>query len=257
MTFFINLLFAISARAELNSNEVDQFFHWLSQTEKQFSECKIESKNGFYNLCDNTKVSKNVLVQLAAQNSAKIEKFFLEKNIRTIKLCDSSAAGCSKPDSKTQKQMSQLHGLYNPIDNSITFKEGSSAGVLIHEFVHYLQTRNENPINGKVYKKNRLEIQKKISAELDILEARIAAAQKNKDQKNLMDYMQKFININNYMLQFGHWQDLVDERSIFLLYKQYGKEIGISKADIDFAIKKLENLCENPKLKSLLKNECP
>lgn len=252
MNFLFVLLIATSARAEFDGIAVRQYFNWLSETEKHFSECKVELKNGYYILCDNTKVSKAHLMDLAKKNQVDIEKFLSEKNIKTIKLCDLKKIDCVQADSKTQRQMSHLHGLYSPTDNSITFKDGSSTGVLIHEYVHYLQSRNENPINGKVYKKSRLEIQKKITAELDRLEKKIKEAEKNKNQKEIMTQMQKFISVNDHLLEFGKWQDLVDERSIFLLYKSHGKDIGLQQSDIDFAKKKLTALCENKNLKPIL-----
>lgn len=252
MKFTIFLFFSLWAKAELDTPKIDGFFNWLNQSESKFSNCKIELKNNFYILCDNTKVPKDVLVKLAQKKPAEVEKFLNEKNIKIIKICNSSSKDCIPADSKTQKSMTHLHGLFNAAENSITYKEGSSTGVLIHEYIHYLQTRNENPINSKVYKKTRNEIQKQISSELDYLELKIVQAQKSKNNVEMMKLTQVFIKINNYMIEFGKWQDLIDERSIFLLFKNHGVDIGFAQADIDFAIKKLNALCDNPKLKSSL-----
>ena len=68
----------------------------------------------------------------------------------------------------------------------------------------------------------------------------------------MMKLTQVFIKINSYMIDFGKWQDIIDERSIFLLYKDHGNEIGMAQTDIDFAVKKLNALCDNAKLKRSL-----
>jgi hypothetical protein len=189
-----------------------------------------------------------------------------ERHLKVEILCDKTsgkpepfAAGCAeRSPRKMFDVITSLHGQYLPEERTILIRSTATPGALIHEFLHSLQADNSNPIYGKVYKRDRLKVQRSIadamSAELEIVKKLEAAGRK--DELNI--HVKTFESGAELLQHFGLWQDLIDERSLFQLYLKFGQEFGASDDDLALARKNMGFICENKALTPVLpKSECP
>jgi hypothetical protein len=261
------LLFSLLARLPAHAEPLEEavsFFEWLESHAREFAACEPRLDQGDYILCDNTRVPKAELEHLFALPAAKLEEELKAKGLQVELVCagDGTKAllegSCQKDSTnKMFAEISSLHGKYLPEEKRILIRNSASPGSLIHEFVHSLQSSNENSIYGQVYKKKRNRIQGALNRLMDSDLKAVQELEKNGRQAEAKPKMQEFLVASDAMRGFAPWQDLIDERSIFLLYLKFGKSFGATDADLALARKNLGFICGNPKLKELLpKTQC-
>jgi hypothetical protein len=262
---FIILSFCLNAQAETTEQKASQFFDWLNRNEKLFIDCEIKKENDQITLCDQTQVSYSDLKKLFSLNQKELIQVLKKKNIQVEVICESknsisqdSKESClSESSSITFKKVSSLHGLYVPDQNKIIIRSQATNGTLLHEYLHYEQSQNKNKIDGHIYKTEKNKLRQQIEADLDQLILEIKKLEINKEKEKIKSKVDQFMKLNNFMLAFGQWQDLIDERSLFLLFLKFEKDFSIQKSDIDLARKNLKFICQRKDFKfPLSKNEC-
>ncbi len=250
----ILFVFAFFSLAEARSTQqkASDFFNWLNKNEKLFVDCQIQKTNDEITLCDHTKVSYSEVKKLFALSSGELIKEFNKKNIQVEVVSDSNEL-----KNKTFKKVSSLHGLYLPDENKIIVRSGATTGVLIHEYLHFKQSTNQEKIDGHIYKGEKNKLRNEIESDLDQMMVEIKSLEQKKDKQKLNLKASEFIQLNNFMVDFGKWQDLIDERSLFLLFLKFEKDFSIPKADIELAQKNLKFICNRKDLKFKLSTaEC-
>jgi hypothetical protein len=257
---------AVPAMATMHDEALTKtidFFSWLEKNTKSFGQCEPKKEKDTYILCDNTKINQSELAELFKKTPGDLIQFFKSKNITTEVICtdakETLVKECLKESSnKTFSSIGSLHGKYLPEEKKILIRNSASPGSLVHEYIHYLQSENTNPIYGKVYKKERNQVQSELKQFMDDKIALILKMEGQTNNKNeLQLHLKEFGTATQAMLGFAPWQDLIDERSIFLLYIKFGKEFGATDTDISFAKKNMGFICNNEKLKPVLsKTSC-
>lgn len=229
-----------------------------------FTQCQISTQNGNYVLCDNTQVSKTFLTKLFSLPPEKLVAAVENSGVKIEVLCDQDAAeqpfakNCQTSSSRKQFiKLGQLHGQYLPEENVILIRSSTSKGSLVHEYIHSLQAKNRTPILGKLYKAERVQLQ---AALLQAMDEKIAAIQKLEAEGRKADaakMLPEFMEISDLMQQFAPWQDLIDERGIFILYLTHGKEFGVAEADLALARKNMGFICKSKMWSGkITANEC-
>jgi len=144
-----------------------------------------------------------------------------------------------------------------PEHNTILIKSSTSTGSLIHEYIHHLQSNNIQPFKGKLYKKERNAIQKELIQQMDSKIEIIQNLEKQGKHSELQNHMPEFMYAANSLQDFAPWQDLIDERSIFLLFINHAEELKIHFDDVSLAKQNMRYICESAAWKNKLsKNEC-
>ncbi len=225
-----------------------EFLDWLNQHKADFVNCAPKIEEDQYRLCDNTLVDKNLLQSLFKKTADDLHRFITQEKIKLKVYCNGGSAPgifakhCVAPDSKS---LGNLHGKYLPEENTILIQSDASRGDLIHEYIHYLQFRNSNPVYGKRYKAERVEIQKALVQKMD---KAIEKSKLAKTQQEIEPLVNSVKEASAQLIQFSYWQDLIDERNIFLLFLNHGHEFGVSKEDLDLAQKNMGFICKREKL---------
>ena len=248
LSFFILTL----AQAQTTDQKAEKFFAWLAESEKTFTDCRIQKKGDVITMCDNTQVSFNELKNLFSKNTAELISELKKKKIRVEIVCDTVLIGAPcipESTNSTFKKVSGMHGLYVPGENKIYIRSTATPGVIIHEYLHSLQTKNKEKINGRVYKTEKNELRKEIETNLDDLMAEIKSLEQKKEKTKLNTKVTEFVKLNSHMLAFSKWQDLIDERSIFQLFISQQKELGVGDVDLKLAKKNMKFICERRDLK--------
>ena len=249
-TFFLASAVAL-AQSESVLKEGNSFFQWLEKNESSFVNCKIGKKGDQVTMCDGTEVSFLELKKLFAKSANELLVAVKEKGVAVNIICsldqkpsEFGAVECSPESSdKTFKRVSALHGLYVAETNSIFIRSSASRGTLIHEYLHFLQSKNNQKIYGHMYKTEKNQLKQKINQALDQIEIDLKTAEKNKEPALLKQKTAEFMKVNDLMLAFSKWQDLIDERSLFLLFVKFENDFKIPKDDLDLALKNLGFIC--------------
>lgn len=249
-----------SAQTEAVLQKGQTFFQWLEKNEASFINCKIEKQADQIKLCDGTLVSFEEMKKFFAITPEELLKLIKAKGVSVDIICnpDKSAGDFLKSvciaegTDKTFKKVSALHGLYVDEANKIFIRNSASKGVLIHEYLHFLQSKSTQKIDGHVYKQEKNELKKQINTELDRIESEVKQAEQKKQPEVLKAKVAEFMKVNDLMLTFSKWQDLIDERSLFLLFVKYEKDFQIPKEDMDLVHKNLNFICKRKDYKSTL-----
>ena len=222
------------------------FFNWLNDHKEEFIQCVPKQEEGHYRLCDNTIIDKELIKSLFKKTPEELYQYITNEKIKIIVYCKNKAKSnfaryCIEPNSN---KMDKLHGKFLPEENTILLQSDASKGDLIHEFIHYLQFKNSNLVHGKRYKAERVEIQKVLVEKMD--EA-IEKSKLAKSQQEIIPLVQSVKEASNQLVQFSYWQDIIDERNIFLLYLNYGHEFGVAEEDLALAKKNMGFICAREK----------
>ena len=126
---------------------------------------------------------------------------------------------------------------------------------MIHEYVHYLQSENKNSVYGSIYKKTKNKVKKELTQEMDRLIAVVTKLEKAGKKAELAAEVKKFVTISGFMQKFAPWQDLIDEREIFLLYLERGGEFGADRKDLELARKNMGFICHSKSWNGVLPTE--
>lgn len=258
------LCFGLNVIASSDLEEAADFLSWLEKNATEFSKCEPTKNGGKYVLCDQTKVDQAELKALFAMTPEILISKLRTKNLRVELICGSEkknripGLACAKESSNQAfTQVTSLHGKYLPNEKTILIRNSASSGSLIHEYIHSLQSENENKIYGRVYKKSRNEVQKRLTNLMDKKIATVQELEKKGKKEEAKSHIQEFMLASDAMRAFATWQDLIDERSIFLLYLKFGREFGATNEDLALAKKNMEFICKNPKLTRVLpKKQC-
>jgi hypothetical protein len=217
-------------------NEAVDFLEWLETHTKDFASCQPKKIADVFVLCDGTRVPRAELKSLLAQSKAEVILELKKKGIQVRVVATGDASLSSAMD---------LHGKYLPPERTILIRDSASVGSLIHEYIHFLQSENDQKVFGKMYKKERNRIQKNLVEFID---------SRNSDPKKLTkEGLQGVLIASQALRGFGPWQDLIDERGIFQLYILHGSDLGVASEDIALAKKNMGFICKNPKLAPHLK----
>lgn len=237
---------------------------WLEQHASKFGSCIPTKVGDHYELCDKTRVDARELKQLFQKSPADLVSWLKTKGYKVEILCDASTQanpfkGLCNPSSERKmfEDLSSLHGQYLPQERTILIKSTASRGSLIHEYIHSLQAQNDREVYGKKYKKERIAVQDQLTQFMDSQIALISALEKQKKIFEAQSLIKPFTLASDAMRAFAPWQDLIDERGIFLLYLNHGQEFGAQTEDLVLAQKNMDFICDNPKLRPVLKgNQC-
>ena len=244
-------LFSISAFSKPVDQKAEEFFSWLNQNEKLFIECKIQKTDDVITLCDNTKISYKEIKDLFSKSVLNIIAELKKKDIIVDVVCHSEAP--TKSDgltcitdttNKTFKSVSSLHGLYLPDEKKILIRSNATPGTLIHEYMHHLQSINTEKIAGRIYKSEKNKLRHEIQKDLDAIIAEVTRLEKSGNKPKAKEKVDQFMKTNNYMFGFSKWQDLIDERSLFLLFEKFEKDFQISDADMQLVNKNIKFICD-------------
>jgi hypothetical protein len=252
-------LLSTTALAESGVEEAATFQAWLEQHGKEFGACEPTKEGENYILCDKTAVPAEQIKKLFALKPKDLLTAMQEKGLKVELIC---AAGKDKAKlgeeclrestNKMFAEITALHGKYLPRERTILIRNSASPGSLVHEYVHSLQSENGNEIYGKAYKKSRNEIQRKLIAQMDEKIAAIQELEKTGKKEGIQAHLGEFMQASDALRAFAPWQDLIDERGIFLLYLKFGREFGATKDDLALARKNMGFLCKNPKIGTLI-----
>lgn len=259
ISLLILLLNVSTAHASSALEEAVGFFDWLEKHAKDFATCEPFKEDGDYILCDKTRVSASELKKMFSMKSEDLLTHLKNKGLKVELVCGEANAkstlGSKCVNSSTDKmfaEVSSLHGKYLPETKTVLIRNSASPGSLLHEYVHFQQSENDGKVYGRVYKKSRNEIQAGLVKQMDEKLAVIQELQETGKATEAKLHLQEFMIAADAMRGFAPWQDLIDERGIFLLYLKFGKEFGATAADLALARKNMGFICKNPKLAKLI-----
>lgn len=254
---------AHAGSAEDSLKQANTFMTWLQSHEKKFLNCEIEKTETHYVLCDKTRVSIAELKKLFAMTPAELKDYLAKGSTKIEILCDDKkdapfGAVCEKKSPRaTFTKLTSLHGQYLPDEDVILLRGGATPGCLVHEYIHSLQSKNNELFEGHAYKKERNAIQKSLVQVMDDKIELIRWLEANGKKSKVKEHLPEFMAVNKKLREFAPWQDLIDERSIFLLYLKYGQEFGAGPEDIRLARKNMRFICKSARWKGKLpKDQC-
>lgn len=246
-------VFAAEATKDQAITKAETFFNWLEANQAEFIQCKIKKDAEIYKLCDGTEVKQKDLTELFKMEPNALVKELESRGIHIEILCDTDlkarktfATACLLSSKRAMfKEMNSLHGQYLPEERTILLRSSALKGSLIHEYIHYLQSENRNLVFGKVYKKSKNQVKKDLTAAMDKLILNVQELEKAGKKSELAIQLDAFMKVSNLMQKFAPWQDLIDEREIFLLYLGYGNEFGADAEDKALAQKNMGFICRS------------
>jgi hypothetical protein len=252
------IIFIASPSAQATS-EAFSFPAWVKLHESKFAKCVPTKDKEFITLCDNTRIKTSALHNLFQLPAPLLLNWIQAQGVRVEILCDQNvtvkdfAENCIPLAQRPNfKKMTSMHGKYLPKSNTIVVRASATTGTLIHEYIHHLQNINDRPIYGRVYKKERLLHQAALLKVMDRIIAQVQTLEKKGKKKEAKALLPEFMQASNGLQAMGKWQDLIDERSIFLTYIQFAGELGIAKEDVALAKKNMGFICKRKDLKPLL-----
>jgi hypothetical protein len=270
---FLGPLFS-AARADTvmtalaKAKEAEGFLSWLSSHEKDFATCSPQRKESRVVLCEGTSIELEELKKLFRMKPKEWIDFIRSKDLQVEIMCRNSGANlfqawCDPKVNKTFfKEVTSLHGQFVPESKTILLQSDASIGSMAHEYLHSLQFANKNSVFGKVYKSERVRIQKELIASFDEIIAQVKLIEKkHQDPKQAeaeaKPFLMAALKVGDAMTRFSHWQKLIDERNLFLLYIHFGKELGVSPDDIALAQKNISFICKDESIRKLVsQKEC-
>ncbi|NOT80429.1 MAG: tetratricopeptide repeat protein [Bacteriovoracaceae bacterium] len=241
----------------LSNDVIEQsktFLVWLESHRADIEKCTPTIVSNGYQLCDNTFINKELLIKLYKMTAEELVNFIKSENISIKVFCmpDNKLGNFQKfciPNEQNEAQKNaKLQGQFHPDTNTIDIQSDAYIGSLIHEYIHYLQYKNENIFFGKRYKFERAQIQQALIKLMDTSTIEVEKYLKEKDDANAKIHVAKVLQASEQLMQYSPWQDLIDERNIFLLYKNLGQEFGVSDEDIALATKNMGFICKRFKL---------
>jgi len=165
------------------------------------------------------------------------------------------------------KKVGSLHGLYVARDNTIYIRSRATVGVIIHEYIHYLQSKNTQPVLGHQYKIEKNKVIDQLNTVLDEMVAEIKQIAKTAQDSKLSQagtdekthqmkaLTQNFLRLNDQLMQFSRWQDLIDEREVFKLFIANEKDWKIAQADMDLVKKNMGFICQRKDLLNVIADQ--
>lgn len=259
--FFITLSFHVQSQSL--PQQLKAFHQWLSFHEKEFSRCNLRKEADSIILCDGTKLSVKELQKLFKMTPKQLVDFIHQKKIGLEVFCVKEKGDfnqwCNpKIKRKMFKKRYYLQGQFLGRENTILLRGNAYKGSLIHEYIHSLQYHNAQKIYGKRYKFKRTNLEGKAIERMDeiILAAKKGEAKLKKEGK-LAHLLKEMVALSQGVQKFSKWQDLIDERGIFLLYLRFGKLLGVSQQDMQLARKNMGFICKREDLPYMDKSFCP
>ena len=252
-------------------NDAKAFLNWLETQQSYFGECKINQDHDAIRLCDETLLSHKEMQRLFTLNNTQLISELQKQNVKIEIVCtQSSDVNCiAESTNPLFKKMGSLHGLYVARDNTIYIRSGATVGVIIHEYIHYLQSKNTQPVLGHQYKieKNKVIDQLNILLDEMVIEikqiaktaqdSKLSQAETDAKTHRMKSLTQDFLRLNDQLMRFSRWQDLIDEREIFKLFIAYEKDWKIAQADMDLVAKNMGFICQrNDLLNVIADQEC-
>lgn len=155
---------------------------------------------------------------------------------------------CTPNDQNNAQKNARLQGQYHPVTNTIDIQSDAYQGSLIHEYIHYLQYKNENLIDEKRYKFERANLQQSLVKLMDEKTLEVKESAKEKNQKKVKELVAIVVQASGQLMNYSPWQDLIDEKNIFLLYKKFGHEFGVKDEDLALASLNMGFICKRFKL---------
>lgn len=236
-------------------DNADKFFSWLNANKAKFAACELNVDQDQVVLCDGTTIEGSELKKMFRMKPKDLLEFIGAKKVKVEVLCDQKEQKghfhecLHQSHRKMFQKVTSLHGMHLPQERLILIRSSTTPGSLIHEWIHFLQSSNTSPIYGRIYKKERVAIQDCLTKIMDDQIALITELEKSGDIKALKASMQTFMEAQQRMMQFSLWQDLIDERSIFVLFLKLGKAQGVSEEDLLLARKNMQYICLREELK--------
>jgi hypothetical protein len=240
-----------------------QFLKVLENHKSELAECKPIKKDKNYMLCDGTSVSHELLKKLFSKKNSELLKFLQNQKINYEILCKEShlknfRKWCNPNANRSFfKEVTSLHGQYVPAEKTIVIQSDASNGSLIHEYLHYLQHENKNQIYGLTYKSDRVAVHADLLKTMNFIIERVNELEKEGRKEEAKKWIKPAMSVGDTMMKFSLWQKIIDERNLFLLFINFGKELGIKKEDIELAKKNIGFICNDPEASKILnENEC-
>jgi hypothetical protein len=223
-----------------------------------FARCRPKEDGNTFVLCDGTIVQKDELRSLFKKAPSDLIKFANLNGITVQVLCKDSKRNhfrswCVKNEGNAFfKEVTSLHGLYVPNENKIVLHSDAYPGSFIHELLHYRQYMNDRPVFGRVYKAERVKIQNSLVKSMDEIIALVKTLEAQGKIAEAKAWLPLAMELGEQMMAFSIWQKLIDERNLFLLYIDFGKEFGVSVDDVALAKKNINFICADKKMKDIL-----
>ena len=244
-------------------SEINSFHSWLDIHQQELERCQLERAGDSITLCDKTVVSLKEMKQLFAMSAQELVQYIKDAGINLEISCASTSGPFDKHCQKHSKRKAfkkryHLHGQFLGRENTILLRSDALKGSLIHEYVHYLEFNNKNLLWGRRYKFERVELEKKIIVRMDEIIAQVKDNEARlKKEGKLKGLLKEMVAISGGLQKFSKWQDLIDERNIFMLYIKWGDLFGATDQDVALAKKNMNFICKRSDFKSLPKNQCP
>jgi tetratricopeptide (TPR) repeat protein len=258
----ISLLLSFNCFSSDILEDLNNFHRWLAKHELELAKCETSIAGDTISLCDKTEVSVKELKSLFAMNESQLVNFIKGKGINLEVFCSSPGRFTPYCKKDIKRKMFKAHyhlqGQFIGIENTILLKSDALKGSLIHEYVHYLQFTNSNKIWGKRYKAERIALEQRVVARMDAIIEKVRKDEKKlKKQGKLSAILKEMLALSKGLQRFSKWQDLIDERNIFLLYIKWGNLFGVSVNDVQLARKNMGFICKRTDIRGLSKAQCP
>lgn len=260
ITLFI--LFSTQCFSSDLLKELTNFHSWLVEHESELARCETTRSADLILLCDKTEVSIKELKSLFAMSESELVKFIKNKGINLEIYCSDKGAFtpyCKKDiKRKMFKSHYYLQGQFLGRENTILLKSDALKGSLIHEYIHYLEFNNKNKIWGKRYKAQRVALEKRVIARMDAIILKVKKEEAVlKKRGKLPAILKEMLALSKGLQGFSKWQDLIDERNIFLLYLKWGDLFGVTPKDVELAKKNMGFICKRNDIRGLSPFQCP
>lgn len=240
------------------------FQRWLSEHESKFANCLPKQTKASIHLCDGTEISIPEIQKLFDFSSDQLVAYLKSQKLRVEILCSQKEPGefhsnCKDETSKkTFQAFGFLHGQFDATTSTIFLRSDSSRGSLIHEYLHFKQTKNRIRVFGKIYKKERFEVEQALNRAFDLLLKEVQKAEQGGDIRLVSALIPIAQELTQEIASYAKWQILIDERNLFLAYQQFQSSLHVPAPDVALAKKNMAFICEDPRTRTTLRDspEC-
>ncbi len=234
------------------------FQRWLSEHESKLASCRPKQTRASIHLCDGTEISIPEIQKLFDFTSDKLVAYLKSQKLKVEILCSQKEPGefhsiCKDETSKkTFQAFGFLHGQFDATTSTIFLRSDASRGSLIHEYLHFKQTKNRIPVFGKIYKKKRFEVEQALNHAFDLLLREVQKAEQTGDIRQVSALIPIAQLLTQEIASYAKWQMLIDERNLFLAYLQFQSSLHVPAPDVALAKKNMAFICEDPRTRSAL-----
>ncbi len=252
-------------RVQSALDRADEFQRWLSSNENYWASCRPKRVGQrLIHLCDGTQISVSLIESLFKKSPGELIQFIRSEGIHLQVICNPQDQGVFFPfcDPKVAREsfrmVTGLHGQYIPSENKIVIQSNAHQGSLVHEYLHYLQFKNDQPTKGRIYKSSRVKIEKDLVSLMDEVIGVVQKKEREGNKDEALRWVKPAKDLGTMIASFSKWQKLIDERSLFLLFIENKEILRVTPQDEGLAVKNMGFLCKDPQTSPILSktSEC-